>query len=100
MSQYTYCIVTGGLVWMVLYRNTIDCIVTEPGHGLYCNTVTVPRHGAGWARRLGAQAGRHGSAGTGRHRSASVGRRGLWARGRRWARGRDTRRRGALRHDS
>ena len=30
-----------------LYRNTMNCIVTEAGHGLYCNTVTRPRHGAG-----------------------------------------------------
>ena len=37
MSQYNYCIVTGGLVWLVLYRNT----------------VTGPRHGAGWACRRG-----------------------------------------------
>ena len=25
-----------------LYRNTIDCIVAEGRHGLYCNIVTVP----------------------------------------------------------
>ena len=45
---------------LALYRNTIDCIVTETGHGLYCNTVTVSCDttqalGVGrWA--LGAQA--------------------------------------------
>ena len=46
-----------------LYRNTMNCIVTEAGHGLYCNTVTGPRHGAGQgagraAGRWGAQRGR------------------------------------------
>ena len=51
MLQYTYCIVTGGLVWLVLYHNTIDCIVTEAGHGLYCNVVTGRAVGL-WAVHL------------------------------------------------
>ena len=98
MSQYNYCIVTGGLVWLVLYRNTIDCIVIEAGHGLYCNTVTGPRHGAGWACRRGGtgaqalgagqalgwvQAGARGmQVELGAHDA-----RGTGARHRRWARG-------------
>ena len=53
MSQYTYCIVTGGLVWMVLYRNAIDCIVTEADF-------------AATRRKLGAQVGWYGRAGAGR----------------------------------
>ena len=54
-----------------LYRNTIDCIVTEAGQGLYCNTVIGPRHGVGqgrwergWARgALRQELGRAASAG-------------------------------------
>ena len=41
MSQYTYCIVTGGLVWLGLYCNTIYCIVTVGAVGCW----TVSRHG-------------------------------------------------------
>ena len=51
-----------------LYRNTIDCIVTEAGHGLYCNTVTGPRHGVG--RRWGMQQAREAQARRGRARGA------------------------------
>ena len=68
-----------GLAGDNLYRNTMDCIVTETRHGLYCNTVTIAttrcagaRLGAqalGWAR--GRWAGRAGAqAGAGRGRSA------------------------------
>ena len=51
--------------------------MTEAEHGLYCNIVTVPQHGAGWA---GRRAGRR------RARRARSARR-RWALGWRWALG-------------
>ena len=51
-----YCIARG--LQEGLCRNTIHCIVTEARHGLYCNTVTVPKtQGAGhaWGAGLGVR---------------------------------------------
>ena len=42
-----------------LYRNTIGVLShgSNAGHGLYCNSVTVPTTRPSWARRRWAQAG-------------------------------------------
>ena len=69
-----------------LYRNTIDCIVTEVGHGLYCNTVTGPRHGVGrcWGMQQAREARsrrRHGEGARMGHARQAAGRAGVQAGG-------------------
>ena len=59
------------LAWLVLCRNTMDCIVTEAGHGLYCNTVSRPRTALG--RALGARLSARGAQAGTRARSRRSG---------------------------